>query len=279
MANSSNADYSVECKLVDGLEHITYTPAQCLHDTPLLFQHGMWHGAWCWQQWQERLAAKGWKSHAISLPGHAGSPAQGSVRFSTMGKYLKHLTSVIDSLPQKPVLIGHSMGGALAQWYLKKVADDLPAMVLVASWTSHSTWADGMLLHLKRDPWGLLQVGLTYSSSPLIRNAEQAASMLISEGALYSPDQLHKKLCEESALVLNQHNPPFWKPKPNPKTPILWLAAEKDAVISLKGARKSAAFYRADFLSIPDAAHNLMMEHNQAQTADKVGAWLVSQGL
>ncbi len=35
------------------------------------------------------------------------------------------------------------MNAALAQWYLKKVADDLPAVLLVASWTSHSTISDG----------------------------------------------------------------------------------------------------------------------------------------
>ena len=60
---------------------------------------------------------------------------------------------------------------------------------------------------------------------------------------------------------------------------MLWIAAEKDAVITLAGARKSAAFYGAEFLMIPDAGHNLMMEHNQARTLDQIEAWLAAKGL
>lgn len=266
--------YTVTTSMNDGIERITYTPKSRQHDTDILMQHGMWHGAWCWAGWQAILAERGWQSHAISLPGHGKSPAQKSVRFSTMGDYLKILRQEIDRLPAKPVLMGHSMGGALAQWYLKKVADDLPAAVLVAAWTSHSTMSDGMLSHLKRDPVGTMLVGLTLSTQPFIRNADRAASMLITEGALYSPEALYSKLCEESALVLNQHNPPFWRPLRAPKTPMLWLGAERDAVVSLKGARASAEFYGADFLCIADAGHNLMMESNHKETALKIDSWL-----
>jgi len=191
-----------------------------------------------------------------------------------MGNYLTVLKQEIDRLPRRPVLMGHSMGGALSQWFLKKVADDLPAVVLVASWTSHSTMADGMLLHIKRDPVGTMMVGLTLSTHPYIRDADRSASMLITGDALYSPEELHSKLCEESALVLNQHNPPFWRPLRNPKTPILWLGAERDAVISLRGAKNSADFYGAEFQLIEGAGHNLMMEKNCSDTALKVDGWL-----
>ena len=127
-ASNQTEQYSVTTELNDGIERITYTPRDKRHDTPILMQHGMWHGAWCWAEWQGLLAQQGWESHAISLPGHGASPAQKSVRFSTMGDYLKVLKQEVDRLPHKPILMGHSMGGALAQWYLKKVADDLPAV-------------------------------------------------------------------------------------------------------------------------------------------------------
>lgn len=266
--------YTVATELNDGIERITYTPKVKRHDIPILMQHGMWHGAWCWAEWQAILAEQGWESHAISLPGHGASPATKSVRFSTMGDYLSVLKQEIERLPRRPVLMGHSMGGALVQWYLKKVVDDLPAVVLVAAWTAHSTWGDGTLLHLKRDPVGFTLVGLTLSTQPLVRNAERAASMLITEGAIHSPEELHGKLCEESALVLNQHNPPLWRPLRDLKTPILWLGAELDAVVSLKGAQRSAEFYGAEFQLIEGVGHNLMMEKNFRETALKVDRWL-----
>jgi pimeloyl-ACP methyl ester carboxylesterase len=38
--------------------------------TGFLLIHGSWHGAWCWQPVQQRLASSGYPSLAIDLPGH-----------------------------------------------------------------------------------------------------------------------------------------------------------------------------------------------------------------
>ncbi len=263
-----------ETMALDGIERVICRPATQTHPTPILFQHGMWHAAWCWRDWQMALAERGWKSHAISLPGHGGSERRKSVRFSTMQDYVAVLRTEVGRFETPPILIGHSMGGALVQWYLKKVADDLPAVVLLGSWTSHSTYADGTLPHLKRGPWGFLRMGATLSSTPLVRSPKWAASLLITEGAEITPEELHANLVEESALVLSQHNPPLWRPKADVKTPMLWVAGEKDAVLTLKGARRSARFYGAEFRSIPEAGHNLMMEQNNVQTLEGIETWL-----
>jgi pimeloyl-ACP methyl ester carboxylesterase len=257
-----------------GLERVVVRPEKPAHETPILFVHGMWHGAWCWGDWQQILAEGGWESHAISLPGHGASPARKSVRFSTMDDYLAVLRSEIERFERPPIIIGHSMGGALVQWHLRKIADDFPAVVLVGSWTSHSTIADGALGHLKRDPWGFLQMGLTLSSMPLVRSPEWAASLLITEGATLSPAELHARLCRESGVVLSQHNPPLWAPKRDVASPMLWIAGERDAVITLEGARRSARYYGADFHAVPDAGHNLMMEKSYVETARYIDGWL-----
>ena len=116
--------FSVQRSINNGIERVTYIPKHRRFETSILMQHGMWHGAWCWQQWQELFAEWGWESHAISLPGHAGSPTQRPVYFCTLGYYLRFLKAEVERLPRKPVLMGHSMGGALTQWYLKYVGDE-----------------------------------------------------------------------------------------------------------------------------------------------------------
>lgn len=237
-------------------------------------QHGMWHGAWCWQPWQALLAGWGWESHAFSLPGHAGSPVQRPIRFCTLGYYLRFLTAEVRRLPAKPVLMGHSMGGALIQWYLKYVGDDLPAAVLVAPWVSHSTFAGGLLRFLRLDPVGVLLAALTASATPYIRTPAYAARKLISANALYSPQELHARLGPESSLVLLQYNPPFWAPAKKVKTPLLWLAGEIDAVIGEAAQRRSAAYYGANYVVVPGAAHNLMMEHTYRQIVEMIHRWL-----
>jgi pimeloyl-ACP methyl ester carboxylesterase len=274
----TNDVFSIEHSVNDGIEHVTYTPKHRRFETPIFMLHGMWHGAWCWRQWQELFAQWGWESHAISLPGHAGSPAKRPVYFCTLDYYLKFIKAEIDRLPCPPVLMGHSMGGALTQWYLKCISDDLPAAVMVAAWESHSI-IGGFTRFLKLDPIGMLLASLSGSANPLIRTPQQAAKKLISMGAIYTPEEFHAHLGPESVWVMMQHNPPFWYPAKQVRTPLLWLAGEIDATISVEAERRSAAYYRADFVVVPNAAHNLMMEHNYRETADIIQNWLNKRGI
>ena len=39
----------------DGIERIVYVPKERRLETPIVMQHGMWHGAWCWQLWHTLL--------------------------------------------------------------------------------------------------------------------------------------------------------------------------------------------------------------------------------
>jgi pimeloyl-ACP methyl ester carboxylesterase len=260
----------------DGIERIVYRPQKRRFQTPILMQHGMWHGAWCWQLWQELLAEWGWESHAFSLPGHAGSPEQRPIATCTLDYYLSFLKAEVERLPCRPVLMGHSMGGALTQWYLKYVGDDLPAAVLVAPWVSHSMNAN-LLRPARLDPLGAILMFLSGTATPFMRTPERAAKALLSPQAVYTPQQLHAQLGPESVLVLAQHNPPFWSPPKGVKTPLLWLAGEVDAVIGERLERRSAAYYQAEYVLIEQAGHNLMMAHNYRQTAETIHCWLVKQ--
>jgi len=170
------------------------------------------------------------------------------------------------------------MGGALTQWYLKYVGD-LPAAVLVAPWVSHSMFQAGFLRMLKLDPLLYLLMMRSWDATPFVRTPQVAARALISERAACSPEQLFARLGPESALVLYQHNPPFWSPPDTVNTPMLWLAGEQDAFFSVSAERRSAAHYGAEFVVVPEAGHNVMIEPTCRQTAEWIHAWLVRQGI
>lgn len=271
--------YTVTHSLEDGIERITYTPKERKHETPILMAHGMWHGAWCWQPWQEIVAEQGWESVAYSLPGHGRSPVQRGLTNCTLGYYLAFLRDEVARLPRKPVLMGHSMGGALSQWYLKHIGDDLPAVVLVAPWLSHSALSDTHALKnlFGADLAGMLMMFYQFNANSWVRNPRRAAEKLLSKDSAVSPEDLQRQLNGESALVIFQHNPPFWYPAENVRSPMLILAGEKDAVVGLDGLRKSAAHYDAELLVVPGAAHNLMMEKSYRETASAIDSWLVSR--
>lgn len=269
--------------LEHGIERITVTPAERRFRTPILLQHGMWHGARTWAGWQQMFAAWGWESHALSLPGHGESPAQRPIRWCTLDYYLRFLADQVarvtrDAGGQPPVLMGHSMGGALVQWYLRCIGDDLPAAVLVAPWR-RTLMIDTVLQHFRLDFAGAALSALTLTATPCMRNPKVAARALLSPEAPTTPETLHAQLGPESLLVLLQHNPPFWSPPRKVRTPLLWVAAGQDAFRPLRDPRDDAQGYGATFLSVPGAGHNLMMERSAEQTAGAIHEWLVQQGV
>jgi pimeloyl-ACP methyl ester carboxylesterase len=273
----STDDFSIEHSIANGIERITYIPARRRFETPVLMQHGMWHGAWCWQHWQELFAEWGWETRSYSLPGHGGSPRQRPLRWATLNYYFEFLKAEIERCPIRPVLMGHSLGGALTQWYLKYGAN-LPAVVLVASWTSHSM-LPSVFRSVRRDPWGTLMSGWTLTSTPAVRNPARAAEMFIHPGALYTPEELHARLGPESLWVLFQYNPLWWAPVERTSVPLLWLAGAEDTLISEQEACRSAAHYQAEYVVVPSAGHNLMMERSYRETAQMIHDWLDRQGI
>jgi pimeloyl-ACP methyl ester carboxylesterase len=308
-----NMTYTTTHTVQDGIERIVYMPEVKRFETPILMQHGMWHGAWCWQSWQELFAKWGWESIAFSLPGHGQSPVQRPIRWCTLGYYLKFLATEIERLPQRPILMGHSMGGALTQWVLKYVGapslrpfdrvypeqsrraqgklslrlrsgqgsgQALPAAVLVAPWTSHNMLGPVFRFSFSRlDPIGFLLCILTLTTTPIVRTPQRAAKIFITEGAIITPEGLQARLGPESLWVLLQYNPLLWSPPKHIRTPMLWLAGGSDALISEPEERRSAAHYGAEYVVVDGAGHNLMMEHSYRQTAETIRDWLIEQGI
>src|SRR5205085_6494592 len=87
---------------------------------PLLFVHGLGHGAWCWEHWLDAAADAGYPAYAVSLRGHGGS--SGGLRTARLSGYVDDVVATAESLPRPPVLVGHSMGGLVVMQALARYA-------------------------------------------------------------------------------------------------------------------------------------------------------------
>ena len=55
------------------------------------------------------------------------------------------------------------------------------------------------------------------------------------------------------------------------------LAGKIDTGIRVEGLRKSAQYYGCDFVVVPEAGHNRMMEPKSQKTAEIIRNWLAVQ--
>ena len=87
---------------------------------PVVLVHGLWLLAGSWDAWRTLLEERGYAALAVDWPGdqvdHAAAHADpGSLSGVGVGQVADHVAEVIGALDRKPVVIGHSFGGLLAQ--------------------------------------------------------------------------------------------------------------------------------------------------------------------
>ena len=101
--------------------------------TKTLFMiHGMWVGSWCWDNYRRFFKKQGWQVITPDLPYHGKSIRIPDPRLATSSilDYFSFLCDEINKLDEKPIIIGHSLGGLLAQML---AAHDLAEKVVLLS--------------------------------------------------------------------------------------------------------------------------------------------------
>ncbi|MGM0715392.1 alpha/beta hydrolase [Brevibacillus parabrevis] len=111
---------------------VTFSPSTKSRSNPILFIHGAFHGAWCWEEYfLPYFAAHGYEVHALNWRGHGKSSDKERLRGNRITDYVEDVSHVASSLKQPPILVGHSMGGFVMQKYLEN--HSAAAGVLLAS--------------------------------------------------------------------------------------------------------------------------------------------------
>ena len=257
------------------LEVITRTPPRGPVRNHILFIHGSWHGAWCWDEhFLPYFAAQGYAAHALSLRGHGKSGCDKRLKLLRIADYVADVERVISRLPRPLVLIGHSMGGFILQKYLEN--HRAPAAVMMTPVPCAGALPTTLRLMI-RHPWLFVKVNVLLSLLPMVgtpRLAQEAffrnnldpattaryASLLADESYLAFLDM----------LVLN-------RPKRGcGGTPALVLTAGHDRLVFPGSIRKTAARYATTPVIFPGASHDLMLDESWRMAADCILEWLRS---
>ncbi|TPG42666.1 alpha/beta fold hydrolase [Sphingomonas koreensis] len=87
---------------------------------PVVFVHGLWLLQNSWERWADLFEREGYVALTPDWPGDPATPEAanadpGPLAGTTIGEVARHHEAIIQKLDRKPVLIGHSFGGALVQ--------------------------------------------------------------------------------------------------------------------------------------------------------------------
>jgi len=245
---------------------------------PILFVHGSWHGAWCWEKYfLPYFTEKGYNSYALSLRGHGNSDRPAHFRWMRIVDYVADVVQVVEQLPERPVMVGHSMGGLVVQKYLEENA--APAAVLLASVPVKGVLQATLRIAL-RHPLAFFKTNLTWSLYPLISNPK------LTREAFFSTDIPTDKLNEYFNLMQDESYLAFLDmllfKLPNPEkvsAELLIMGAENDILFTPDEIEATAAAYDRKAEIFKGMAHDMMLEDGWQAAADRILEWLSEKGI
>jgi len=247
----------------------------------IVFIHGLFMNPKSWEPWIKFFEAKGYKCHAPAYPFHEGEPFSlrnnihpdlGKVDF---GQVVNALSSFIDKLSERPVLIGHSMGGLAVQ---KLIAMNKG----VAGICIDSAPPKGVFSF----KWSFLKANLA-TINPLKGNSACLPSVKWFQYAFCNTMTLAQTEAEfDKYVVPESRNIPRSSTGNDGKidfnkthNPLLIIAGEKDHIIPASLNRKNYKVYknknsRIDFKEFPGRTHYICLQQGWEEVAGYVSTWV-----
>lgn len=256
---------------------ISKLPNEIMQAAPILFVHGAWHGAWCWDvHFMDYFVSKGYATYALDLSNHGNNPKSKSLNLMTFSDYVADVHEAVTAIGSEPILIGHSMGGGVVQKYLEKYP--AKAAIGLASLPIKTGAKFATLRVLKNFPLDFLITNLTLNMHRLV-STQKKAQWAFYEESINANDLKKYQEALQSESYLGFVQMLFFSVKKNyhEKTPMFFIAGETDNIFSMKEEERTAAYYNADFAIIKNAPHNLMLVSQWKEVAEVIENWLIQK--
>jgi len=261
--------------------------------TPVVFVDGLWIHSDAWQPWVELYRSAGYDATAPGWPGDSSSVAQTRANAAALAnKGIDDITNgyldVIRQLPGKPIVIGHSFGGLIAQ---KLLAGGVAAAAIAID--------PAQIKGVKPLPFAQIRSGLPVLSKPANKKrtvaltpkqfrygfgnaiSESESRELFERFAIPGPG---RPLFEASAANFKKASPAAVDTKKRDRGPLLIVGGGQDHTVPEVVARAAYKLYSGsgaitEYQVFPDRGHSLVLDHGWREIADYTLSWLKRQGL
>ena len=257
------------------LEIIARRPRRARRGPKLLFVHGICVGAWIWDEhFLPFFAEAGFEAYAVSLRGHGGSGGLDRLSSWRLADYTDDMREAARRVGGPLAVIGHSLGGAVVQDWLRTGGTAVAAALLASV-----------------PPWGVAPAAWRMSlASPALfremvvmsRRGPAAADPEVMRRGLFSDDlpadayaRFVRRVQGESPRVgAELHGWPPFAPPPWRVPPMFVLGGGADRFVPPDEVWRTAAYYSVAPVIVPRLAHVLMLERRWEIAARALLDWL-----
>lgn len=248
----------------------------------IILMHGNFVTNRVWDAWKVHLEAKGYVVHTPANPGHDGRPEDlrrnvhpdlGDTGFVDV---VENVVKLIDTLPEKPIVVGHSMAG-LAVMKLAEmgkiaagvtIAGAPPKNVFPVPWQTLKTVFSSIGLFSTRKTWMGTPDWFAYAFFNTLPEAERQAAF--EQHAVPESFKINKQ------LLFNSFSKVDFKAS---HAPLLFVGGTSDHIFPASLTERIASKYRApdsvvDVKIFEGRSHFICGEPGWEEVADDVLGWL-----
>ncbi len=249
-----------------------------------VFIHGMWGTPEVWRNWRAFLEAGGWQTSAPALRHHDAPPLSppAALGGTSLSDYLADLEALIRTLPEKPVVIGHSMGGLIALLLCARGLARAGVLLTPAPPSNVFALRPSNLMAFAR-----IQMNWGWWRKPHRATLAEALSSTFNTMDPREATPLHETFVHESGRALFEIGLPWLDGAKaatvDPKTvtvPLLFVAAAKDKLTPPGVVRRTAARFGklATYREYPGQGHWVLGQPGWQDIATDAAAWLDARG-
>jgi pimeloyl-ACP methyl ester carboxylesterase len=246
---------------------------------PIVMIHGMWCTARNYGRLIELFKPRGHACHALTLPAHEIGKTHPEVGNKSLTEYLSFVEDYVraQNFPEAPIVMGHSMGGLLAQMLAAKIKPF--ALVLLTPATPAGIFGLRVanILSFLRIllSWGWWQRPNMLSYRGYVTRAYNDV-----------PPEKHRKLYEgmvqESGRVVFEMGMWFLDPRQAARVdtaaiqcPVYVVSSGHDRLTPASVVRKLAGVYpQASLRHYPDRGHWVLDDTDTDEMATEIANWL-----
>jgi pimeloyl-ACP methyl ester carboxylesterase len=246
--------------------------------------HGMWGTPAVWRNWSGFLEALGWQTLTPALRHHDSPPFSppSALGTTSLNDYVSDLETMIRALPEKPVVIGHSMGGLIALRLCARGLTRAGVLLTPAPPSNVLAIRASNLMAFSR-----IQMNWGWWRKPHRATLEEALSSTFNTMDPGEATPLHDAFVHESGRALFEIALPWLDPgkaatvNPTDVTvPLLFVAAEKDKLTPPGVVRRTATRFGniATYREYPGHGHWVLGQPDWQAIAADTAAWLDARG-